>query len=104
MRVVRASALRAALGVTLCLLVSCREASRERPGAERREPSSKPAPTEPSAPERHDLLPDLASCEIEHKGELLDLGTPAAEAHRAFGVVPLPDGAFLDRGGATFEK
>ena len=104
MRRLRAAARRAAVLFTLCLLASCRESSRERPGAERREPSSKPAPAQASPPERHDLLADLPSCEIEHEGELLDLGTAAAEAHRAFGVAPLPDGAFLDRGGATFEK
>lgn len=104
MRLPSSLPLRAALAFTLCLLLSCRDRARERPGAERREPSSNPAPAQSKPPERHDLLADLASCEIEHKGELLDLGTPAAEAHRAFSVAPLPDGAFLDRGGATFEK
>jgi hypothetical protein len=98
--------MRARLALALCLCWACREPARERPGAERRAEPAKTNAASPtrSAPERHDLLSSLGACEIEHKGELVDLGTPGVQARRAFAFGPLADGSLIDRGGATFER
>jgi hypothetical protein len=97
--------MRAALALALALLCSCRENQAERPGAERRaEKAVATAPKPPAPAEKHELLSDLGACEIEHRGELIDLGTPGVQMRRAFKLAPTPEGGFVDRGGATFER
>lgn len=89
----------------LGLCCACRDPGGERPGAERRTDPQRAEPARaPQPPERYDLLSTLGSCEIEHKGELIDLGTPGVQARRGFALGPFADVSLIDRGGATFER
>lgn len=65
-------------------------------------PSIAPAPREP--PPIFDLVSNLASCEIRHRGISIDVGTRAANARRGFDAGPFEDVKDVEREGATFGR
>jgi hypothetical protein len=69
-------------------------ASADQPGAS----SSKESPAAAS------ILRDLPSCDIDHEGLLLDLGTPATDSRRDHAAGPFQDVSVYERAGATFTR
>jgi arylsulfatase A-like enzyme len=55
----------------------------------------------PERLERYDLVAHVAGCEVRHRGVLLDIGTTAARARRAFAVDPFEDVIDKEREGVT---
>lgn len=58
----------------------------------------------PSGEEDLELLSSIGSCDVNHHGLLLDLGTGAAGSRRRFALDSIPETATVDRDGATFER
>jgi hypothetical protein len=61
-----------------------------------------PAPHE--ARDNLNLIAQLGTCEVEHQGLLLDLGSPQAAQLRGFSLTPLPDTQDIEREGSTFVR
>jgi hypothetical protein len=51
-----------------------------------------------------DLIDGLPSCDVEHEGLFLDVGTPAVEARRDHAVGPFRDTPVYERAGASFAR
>lgn len=90
----------------LALLVACTPKDPSPAPPPSATPSASAANTPPSPPRRDtaELLGRIASCEVRHRGLLLDLGTPAARARRSFRIDPLEDTADTEREGATVSR
>lgn len=90
--------------VALLVLSACRDHG----------PESGPAPAPlapnpnavelPTTEEKADLLSAISTCEVNHRGLLLDLGGGASASRRRFGLARLEDLESVDRDGATFER
>jgi hypothetical protein len=95
----------ASLALSVC---ACRSASKEAPppAPSRALPSasSAPAPAQPNRNERYEILAHLDSCEVYHRGILLDLGTPGVQARRRFSISAPETVSVVDREGASFER
>ncbi len=99
-------AVRALVGVVAPILtvgvlgLGCREAPVEAP------PDAAPSTNASiEAPvERYGLLERLATCDFQHEGVVLDLGSDAATPHRGFDVPPFEDALDVQRAGATFTR
>jgi arylsulfatase A-like enzyme len=50
------------------------------------------------------VIGQLGSCDIDHAGLFLDLGTPAVDPRRDHAVGPFPDAPAYERAGATFAR
>lgn len=66
-------------------------------------PAARAAVHASPAPARYDLLSHLQSCEVEHLGLLLDMGTKGAAARRRFSAAASDQRVAVDREGASFE-
>lgn len=62
------------------------------------------APSAPAPRERQDLIARLSDCEVRHRGFVLDLGTGAPRARRAFRVEPFEDVVDAEREGSTVAR
>jgi len=97
------------LCIALTLGLGCREseppstrASATPPVEAPKGPPPQAAAGRPRRTERTELLDRLISCEIEHHGRLLDLGTEAASPWTGFRPGSLGDGELALRDGATY--
>jgi arylsulfatase A-like enzyme len=52
----------------------------------------------------YDLVANLDTCEVRHRGLLLDLGTRSARSRRGYRIGPFDDAVDLQRGGASFSR
>lgn len=90
-----------AFAFALCVAASCKEKS---------EPAPLPSAPVLGAPELaprtrpYEFLHQLPGCEIWHEGLVIDFGTGAARARRAFRVEPFEDMVDSEREGATVSK
>ncbi|HEY6081669.1 MAG TPA: sulfatase-like hydrolase/transferase [Polyangiaceae bacterium] len=99
-----------ALAALLLALPGCRKDDPPRPRASAgsSQPPSADAPARDwsaarGEPDQIDLLKELARCEIEHHGRLLDFGGAQVPA-RGFAIAQAEAPASIDRGGDTFER
>ena len=98
------------------LLAACSKGSDGAPKADSRDvapvssaaaPQEKPPADVPGESElsergdRYDLVTHAATCEAHHRGQLLDLGTPAAPIWQSFQARPLDEAQNVTRDGAT---
>ncbi len=111
MPVPRVQHLRLALSATAVLaLAGCGRCSGDNTDAPTPDATARPAPDEPSLgdapapPPLFDILANLDSCEIRHRGISIDVGTRAASARRGFDVGPFEDVTDVEREGATFGR
>ncbi len=94
------------LATILCGVVAlgCRKEEPPRPDAGKAATAVKPpAAGRPPVAERIDLLQELSSCEIEHRGRLLDFGG-AQQPARGFAQATAQPPPSIDRGGDSFER
>lgn len=52
----------------------------------------------------YDLVANLRSCAIYHRGLSIDLGSPAARSRRGYSIGPFDDVTYVGRAGATFAR
>lgn len=79
----------------------------EPPSARRLDPSPERTAAPRASATRVDeapLLGQLAECDFEHRGVLLDIGSEATDSHRSFAVGPFEDVAVQEIGGATIGR
>lgn len=94
-------------GALLALLLATASACKSDPPESAPDPalSARRAPEGvPQPVERFDLLGAIDSCDVEHRGLLLDLGTPGVGARRRFAIESPKERNIVDREGATFER
>jgi arylsulfatase A-like enzyme len=68
-------------------------------------PGGSPGSAQPAFPApSHDLIANLHTCQIRHRGLSIDLGTRADKALRGHRIGPFEDASDVRRGGATFTR
>jgi len=83
----------------------CREEkSTAKPAASHSQASAEAAPAPEIADQRVSLLDLLETCEISHRGAIIDVGSVAAETQRAFGQMFERDVALVQHGGGSFAE
>ncbi len=82
----------AALGLLLLACSNHSSTAKPTPSALASAPAVLPATAASDPPQvvvdsrdRFEIIPNLAGCEVDHQGLLIDLGSPAAAAYRGFG-------------------
>ncbi len=85
---------------------ACGSGKQPKPGDRVRDTPAAAAPSEPPAPleqrgDQFDLVSNVARCEVDHFGKLIDLGTTAAAIWQSFQAKPPSSDENVTRDGAT---